>query len=113
MAHAIKQAVPITPELLLKMGKVVNYLDQVEMVAWVGVLLGFYMFLRKSNLVPDTMESFEPEHQFRRADMNLLGLDNAMMFEIRWSKTTEGSQTTSAASKEQNNLSCVLDPLHD
>ena len=82
MAHAVKQAAPITPEILLRLSRVVNYQDQVEMISWVGVLLGFYMFLRKSNLVPDTMDTFQPEHQFCRADMNLLGLEQAMMFEI-------------------------------
>ena len=89
MPHAVKQAAPITPDLLLRMSKVVNYTDQVELVAWVATLLGFYMFLRKSNLVPDTMDDFNPEYQFCRADMSLLGLDKAMMFEIRWSKTIQ------------------------
>ena len=65
------------------MSKVVNYRDQVEMVVWTGLLLGFYMFLRKSNLVPDTMDSFHKELQFCRSDVNLLGLDKAMMVEIR------------------------------
>ena len=92
MPHAVKQAEPITPELLMKLGKVVNYKDQVEMVAWTGLLLGFYMFLRKSNLVPDTMDTFNGEEQFRRLDINLLGLDKAMMFEIRWSKTIQHKQ---------------------
>ena len=92
MPHAVKQAAPVTPELLIKISKVVNYRDQVEMVAWVGVLLGFYMFLRKSNLVPDTMNTFDKDYQFTRADMNLLGLDKAMMFEIRWSKTIQYRQ---------------------
>ena len=50
--HAIKQAEPMIPEHLLRMSKVVNYMDEVEMVAWVATLLGFYMFMRKSNLVP-------------------------------------------------------------
>ena len=49
MPHEIKQAEPITPNILLKFSKVVDYRDQVELVAWVGTLLGFYMFLRKSN----------------------------------------------------------------
>ena len=64
MPHAIKQAAPVTPQILIKLSKVVNYRDQVEMVAWTGLLLGFYMFLRKSNLVPDTMEMFNGEQQF-------------------------------------------------
>ena len=92
MPHAIKQAEPVTPELLLKLSKVVNYANQVEMVAWVGVLLGFYLFLRKSNLVPDTMDTFDREQQFCRADINLLGLNKAMMIEIRWSKTIQHKQ---------------------
>ena len=62
------------------------------MVAWTGLLLGFYMFLRKSNLVPDTMDTFNGEEQFCRSDINLLGLDKAMMFEIRWSKTIQHKQ---------------------
>ena len=80
------------PQILLKLSRVVNYRDQVEMVAWTGVLLGFYMFLRKSNLVPDTMTSFDKEQQFCRGDINLLGLDRAMMVEIRWSKIIQFKQ---------------------
>ena len=63
-----------------------------ELVAWVAILLWFYMFLRKSNLVLDTMDAFNPDHQFPRMDMNLLGVQRAMMFEIRWSKTIQHKQ---------------------
>ena len=92
MPHAIKQAEPITPHILLKLSKVVNYKDQVEMVAWTVLLMGFYMFLRKSNLVPDTMTSFNKDQQFCRSDINLMGPDKAMMVEIRWSKTIQHKQ---------------------
>ena len=92
MPHAVKQVEPVTPQLLLKISKVVNFTDQVELVAWTGLLLGFYMFLRKSNLVPDTMESFDKDQQFCRSDINLLGLDKAMMCEIRWSKMIQHKQ---------------------
>ena len=86
MPHTVKQAEPVTPQLLIKLSKVVDYKDQVEMVAWTGLLLGFYLFLRKSNLVPDTMDTFDKEQQFCRADLNLLGLEKPMMVEIRGSK---------------------------
>ena len=92
MPHAIKQAEPVTPEILLKLSRVVNYRDTIETVAWAGLLLGFYMFLRKSNLVPDTMDQFNGEQQFCRKDVNLLGMDKAMMIEIRWSKTIQHKQ---------------------
>ena len=92
MPHSIKQAEPITPTLLLKLSKVVNYRDQVEMVAWTAVLLSFYLFLRKSNLVPDAMNSCDINQQFCRGDINLLGPEQAMMIEIRWSKTIQHKQ---------------------
>ena len=62
------------------------------MVAWTGALLGFYLFLRKSNLVPDSMETFNGQEQFCRKDVNLLGHDKAMMIEIRWFKTIQHKQ---------------------
>ena len=80
------------PELLIKLSKVVNDRDKIEVVAWVALLMGFYMFLRKSNLVPDTMDTFNGQYQFRRADVNLMGLDKAMMFEIRCSRTIQYRQ---------------------
>ena len=58
MNHVIKQAAPITPQLLVRLSKVVNYRDRVEVIAWTATLLGFYLFLRKSNLVPEAMDKF-------------------------------------------------------
>ena len=92
MQHTVKQAAPVTPLILLKMSKVVNYRDKIEVIAWTAVLLGFYMFLRKSNLVREAMDKFQAEQQFTTADVNLLGLERAMMFEIRWTKTLQFKQ---------------------
>ena len=92
MPHSIKQAEPVDPLTLLKLSKVVNYKDQVEMVAWTALLVGFYLFLRKSNLVPDSMTTFDIQQEFCRGDINLMGLDKAMMIEIRWSKTIQHKQ---------------------
>ena len=88
MPNAVKQVEPMTPELLIKLSKVVNYKDPMELIAWTAVLLGFYMSLRKSNLVPDTMDTFNREHQSCCMDVNLL----AMMVEIRWSKIIQFKQ---------------------
>ena len=92
MPRAVKQAEPITPQILLKLSKVVNFKDQIEMVAWTALLLGFYMFLYKSNLVPDTMTTFNKDQQFCRGDINLLGIDKSMMIQIRWVKTIQHKQ---------------------
>ena len=91
MQHAVKQAAPVTPQILARLSKVVNYKDRIEVIAWTAVLVGFYMSLRKSNLVPEAMDRFNPEQQFRRQDVNV-GLDRAMMFEIKWTKTIQFRQ---------------------
>ena len=92
MDHTLKQAAPITPHILVRLSRVVNYKDKIETMVWTATLLGFYMFLRKSNLVPDAMDKFDEAQQFHRADVNLLGLEQAMMFEIRWTKTLQFKQ---------------------
>ena len=92
MPHEVKQAEPITPEILLRMGRMVDYRDPIDKVAWVGTLLGFYMFLRRSNLVPEAMDKFDNKYQFTWADVSITTLDTAVMFEIRWSKTIQYRQ---------------------
>ena len=89
LLHELKQAAPITPDILVRISRVVKYTDETEMVAWVATLVGFTMFLRKSNLVPDAMDKFDPETQFRRADLHVTNPFAAMMAEIRWSKTNQ------------------------
>ena len=92
LIHTVQQAEPITPQLLVRLSRVVNYKDTIEKIAWTATLLGFYMFLRKSNLVPEAMDKFDELRQFRRQDVNLMGPDRAMMFEVRWTKTLQFRQ---------------------
>ena len=102
MDHEVKQAAPITPEILLRMSRVVDYTNLTDMVAWVATLIGFTMFLRKSNLVPDNMVSFDSHMQFRRKDFNTTGPTSVMMAEITWGQKptvqTEDPPVTSAPS---------------
>lgn len=90
LAHPVKQAAPMTPELLRRIYHVVDFTDTLQLVAFVAVLLGFYMFLRKSNLVPDTRHSFCPDHQLTRSDVRIG--NSLVVVEIRWSKTLQYKQ---------------------
>ena len=56
MPHETKQMQPITPEILLKIYNVVDFTNLTDMVAWVATLVGFTLFLRRSNLVPRSNE---------------------------------------------------------
>ena len=92
MDHEVKQAAPITPELLIRISRVVDYTNHVDMVAWVATLIGFTMFLRKSNLAPDSMDAFNPKMQFRRKDFNSTGPLSVLMAEITWAKNLQFKQ---------------------
>ena len=71
LALQVKQAAPMTPEVPKRISKIVDYQDQVQLVSWAAILLRFIIFLSASNLVPDSMESFDPEKQFTRDSFSM------------------------------------------
>lgn len=87
LAKAVKQATPITPELLMKLSDVVDLEDDIEMVSWCAVLLGFALFLRASNLVPEGSDKFDSQKQFCQGDFKLA--QGIMVVDIKWSKTIQ------------------------
>ena len=89
MPHETKQMKPITPEILMRIYDVVDFTNLTDMVAWVATLVGFTMFLRRSNLVPEAMDKFDPTKQFCRKDFNVINPLTVMMAEVRWSKTIQ------------------------
>ena len=87
LARPIKQAEPITPHILEKMFLKVDLKSEEQMVAWVAIIFGFHLLLRKSNLVPDTQREFDPEKQIARKDICMA--INAVVVEIQWCKTLQ------------------------
>ena len=85
LAKPLKQAEPITPEILGKMFLHVNLKSEEQMVAWTALIFGFQMLLHKSNLVPDTQKDFDPDRQLARHSLCLA--HNAIIVDIEWSKT--------------------------
>ena len=90
MAQPVKQARPITPEILQKIFKHVKLNNQEQLTVWVVVLFTFHLLLRKSNLVPDSQNKFDPAHQFTRGSLVLA--KNAMLAEVVWCKTLQYQQ---------------------
>ena len=89
LQHEVKQAQPITLDILKRMLPHVNVDDQKQLAIWVAILFGFFLFLRKSNLVPDT-RSHDPYHQLSRRDIKVS--QDVMIVNIKWSKTIQFGQ---------------------
>ena len=90
LARPVKQAWPVTPNLLREIYDQVNLSDPMEVVCYGAMLVGFYLLLRKSNLVPDSSISFNPNEQLTRADVLMAGW--MVLINIRWSKTIQYKQ---------------------
>lgn len=90
MARATKQATPMNPAILKRIRSVVNMQDLSEVVAFALCLVGFFLFLRASNMVPPTRAEFDAEKQLTRQDFRM-GQD-AIVVDIKWSKTIQFKQ---------------------
>lgn len=92
LAHETKQAEPITPQILKRIASRVNGSCPAQVVAFTALVVGFYLFLRASNLTCHTKTSFDPNRNLRRADIRLA--QDVALIEIRWSKTIQYFQKT-------------------
>lgn len=60
------------------------------MVFWTVLLTGFYLLLRKSNLVPNTQNTFNPTKQLKTEQVTIT--NNYVQIVITWSKTIQFHQ---------------------
>ena len=90
LATVVCKAVPITPKILIDVYQQVKLDSPVEVVAYVALLIVFYLFLCRSNLVPETGEKFNCKEQLTRSDIWKLG--TLTVVDIHWSKTNQYRQ---------------------
>ena len=83
------QTLPITPEILEKMYLFVDIEDPEQLATWCSYLTGFRCLLRKSNLVPDSMEKFQAGNGLSRSKIRVLPEKNVALVYLNWSKTNQ------------------------
>ena len=89
LRHQVKRAAPMTPALLRKINRVVDFENQKDMVTWVLMVSGYHLVLRKSNLVP-LSRVHDMAHNITRSDVRYE--KGVMMVFVRWSKMNQFSQ---------------------
>ena len=87
LAGQVKKATPVTPQLLHDIYSVIDTNSLLDLVAYYALIIGFVLFLRKSNLMPETQAGFKPGEQLTRADMIKQG--DVFVCDIRWTKTNQ------------------------
>ena len=88
--HKVKQAHPITPEILLDIRKLLDLSSGNDATIWCLFLFAFFLMARKSNLVPDSISSFNSRKHLTRG--KIIMEQNMAIVIFEWSKTIQFGQ---------------------
>lgn len=84
---AVSRKMPITPNLLRGILSMLNLNVVEDGIMWAAALVMFYAMLRKSNVLVESVDSFNPAKHLRREDITFQPW--GIMVQIRWSKTNQ------------------------
>ena len=85
--YCTKQAKPITPEILLKFASILDLTKPADIVFWCLFLFAFFLFSRKSNLLPTTKEDVKNSKCLLHKDVTLES--DTLIVSFRYSKTIQ------------------------
>lgn len=104
---------PITPQILLKWHSLIDWSDQLQLVCWTMFLVAFFSFLRKSNLIPDTLKQVEQNHGHFLRRKDILLLTDSALLKISSSKTDNFGENMSfiPLAAAPNNPLCPVQAL--
>ena len=66
LAKPLKQALPITPEMLIIMYQHVNVQDPFQLAHWTSFIFALRLLYRKSSIAPESLNKFNPQKDFCR-----------------------------------------------
>ena len=86
-AHCPVQAAPVTLDVLLRIRMQLDLAKPLHATFWCLFLFAFFLMARKSNLVPDSIPSFDPDKQLIRDRVKIL--EDHLIVTFPWSKTNQ------------------------
>ena len=85
LGDAPVEKLPMTPDILLRLHPQLT--ARSDSGFWAAMLIGFYTFFRKSNLVPKSVKDFDPAKNLCRRD--IIVRPWGLVICVRWSKTIQ------------------------
>ena len=85
--YCVRQALPITPEILLGIADSFDFLNHTDLVFWCLFVFAFFLLARKSNLVPTTKADLVNKKFLLRQDVEDKG--SHLLVTMRWTKTIQ------------------------
>ncbi len=90
MQHVVQQARPVTPELLKRLAQQVDKNSEEQKVIFLALLLGFYLFLQRSNLAPVSWRSLDKNKLLLKQDVRVG--TSLTLVHVKWTKTLQFQQ---------------------
>jgi hypothetical protein len=84
-----KHACPITPEIVLSFHQLLELNNAYDVTIWCLFLTAFFLMIRKSNLVPISIKTFQSQKQLIRENIEFDSKNNVLIFHMNWSKTIQ------------------------
>ena len=85
--HTPLQPLPITPSLLFDIHSRLDLSSPLHVTLWCAFLLSFFLFARKSNMVPPSFKNFDLSKHLARRDISLCAA--GLSVHLKWSKTNQ------------------------
>ena len=85
--HEEKRALPITPVILLKLYDVMDLTQPLHASLWCCFLTAFFLFARKSTMLPPTPATFSIRKHLTRG--NFSRSEEGLLVLVKWSKTLQ------------------------
>ena len=77
----------MTPELLQKIHDLLDFSEEDDVIFWAILLVGFFLLLRKCNLVLDSTNKFDPHKQLSWQDLEFK--QDHIRVTLRWTKNSQ------------------------
>lgn len=82
-----RKAAAIDPDVFRMLLPHVDLCDDLELVGWVAILMGFHLLLRVSNLTSRSRLHFDPSINLCRKDFRMV--QDILLVHIKWTKTLQ------------------------
>ena len=108
LAKPLKQALPITPEMLIIMYQHVNIQIPFQLAHWTAFIFAMRLLYRKSSIAPETLQKFNPEKDFSRQKAILS--EGVVLVYQNYSKNNQFMTTTRVTPLVPSSM-VALDPV--
>ena len=90
LVSPVKQACPLTLDIMLDLVPHLDLNKRIDLAFWGVTVVGFFTFFRKSNLIPDDVNSFNCSKQLTRGHVTFHG--SVVILTVTWSKMIQYRQ---------------------